>query len=94
MHWTWDPAKNRENLRKHGILFEDAIEIFKDPFILINEDPYPYEQRWQATGMVHSIIITVIYTLPTGYPENQTQAGRIISARGATRRERIKYAEA
>jgi uncharacterized protein len=31
MNITWDPAKNRENQRKHGISFDDAKAVFQDP---------------------------------------------------------------
>jgi uncharacterized DUF497 family protein len=27
----WDPAKAAENLRKHGVSFDEAIEVFGDP---------------------------------------------------------------
>lgn len=27
----WDPAKNRQNWRKHRIRFEDACCVFEDP---------------------------------------------------------------
>jgi uncharacterized protein len=30
MRYTWDPAKNAANIRKHGISFEDALRIFDD----------------------------------------------------------------
>ena len=93
LNWTWDPVKNRENLQKHGIRFENAIRIFDDLFVVINEDPYPYEQRWQATGAVRNTIITAVYTLPPGHPDDDNQLGRIISARKATRYERRDYEE-
>lgn len=93
MNWTWDPAKNRENLRKHGIRFENAIRVFNDQFVAIEEDPYPYEQRWKAIGRVRDVVITVVYTLPPRYPYNEDQPGRIISARKSTGSERRYYAE-
>jgi len=37
MKFEWDEDKNRENIRKHGIDFADAIEIFRHP-ILTNLD--------------------------------------------------------
>ena len=30
--FEWDPVKAKENLRKHGTSFEDAAELFLDPF--------------------------------------------------------------
>ena len=34
----WDPVKNRENLRKHGVRFETASLIFEDPWIVSRKD--------------------------------------------------------
>jgi uncharacterized DUF497 family protein len=27
--YTWDPEKNRRNIARHGIAFEDAVRIFE-----------------------------------------------------------------
>jgi len=29
--FTWDEAKRRENLKKHGVDFQDAAEMFPGP---------------------------------------------------------------
>ena len=91
MEWTWDPAKNRENIRKHGVHFEDAVRVFLDTNYLTTEDHYPYEQRWRTMGTVGPSILIVVHTWPN--PGDQTQTGRIISARKTTRRERASYEE-
>jgi uncharacterized DUF497 family protein len=31
MNYVWDPKKNRRNVARHGIAFEDAIKIFEGP---------------------------------------------------------------
>lgn len=31
MEFEWDAAKNRSNLVKHGIAFEDVVAVFSDP---------------------------------------------------------------
>lgn len=28
MRYTWTPEKNRQNLAKHGVAFEDVVAIF------------------------------------------------------------------
>ena len=33
MRFEWDEARNRSNVRKHGVDFNDAIEIFKHPVL-------------------------------------------------------------
>ena len=91
MEWIWDPAKNVDNIRKHGVHFEDAIRVFQDSNYLTTPDPYPYEQRWRTMGTVGPSILIVVHTWADPADENQT--GRIISARKTTRRERAFYEE-
>ena len=43
LRWTWDQAKNRVNLRVHGLSFEAADFVFDDSMSATREDPYPYE---------------------------------------------------
>ena len=31
MRWTWDDEKNRTNTRDHGLSFETAQLVFRDP---------------------------------------------------------------
>jgi len=33
-NFEWDPAKALSNLKKHGIRFEEAAEVFLDPLQL------------------------------------------------------------
>ena len=87
MQWTWDPDKDRENQDKHGISFATAQLVFQDFHRVIEEDPYPDEQRWRTTGMIGPSVIIVVHTWPDEGP------GRIISARRATRHERRIYEE-
>ena len=89
MEWTWDPHKNRENVRRHGFSFETAVLVFNDSALVIEEDFYPYEQRWRTIGEIEPNILLVIHTLP--YTEGEP--GRIISARRATPHERRRYEE-
>jgi uncharacterized DUF497 family protein len=34
MRFEWDERKNRANIRKHGVDFEQAAYAFSDPFAL------------------------------------------------------------
>lgn len=36
--FEWDSNKARNNLRKHGIRFEDAVQVFDDPCHLSWQD--------------------------------------------------------
>ena len=93
LRWTWDPVKNRTNLRSHDISFEAAIYVFDDPLAATREDPYPCEQRWRTIGMVGTQVLMVVHTWPDFDVETGEEVGRIISARKATRHEREAYEE-
>jgi uncharacterized protein (DUF4415 family) len=55
--------KNRRNVTRHGIAFEDAIKIFEEPTLEQRDDRFDYgEVRVYAIGVVSGIEITVIYT--------------------------------
>jgi uncharacterized DUF497 family protein len=86
MSYTWDPAKNRRNVARHGVAFEDAVRIFEGPTLALVDDRYEYgEVRVYAIGIVNGVEMTVIYT-----EVSRTQR-RIISAWRAERHEREAY---
>ena len=90
MRIVWDEAKNRANLRKHGVSFEVARLVFDDPFHVSVPDRHEHgEKRWTTVGMVGSaLILVVVHT----YGEvNGEEIIRIISARKATKNERGRY---
>ena len=63
MRFTWTPEKNRINVRRHGIAFQDAARIFDGPTVERVDDRFNYgEPRIYAIGLVNGIEITVIYT--------------------------------
>ena len=63
MNITWDPAKNRENQRKHGISFDDAKAVFQDlDRIEVLDDRDYGEERWVAIGTMGKIVALVVYT--------------------------------
>ncbi len=91
MRWTWDPNKNRVNIRVHGLSFETARLVFDDP--LAASRPDPYEQRWQTIGMIGEVVVLVVHTWPRRDSAIAEDVGRIISARKATPHERRTYEE-
>ena len=90
MRFEWDPAKARSNLAKHGVAFEDAEFVWKDPLHTINFDRVENgEERWWAIGMVGAVaIVVVIHTDPD---TDNDELVRIVSARRASRQERKIY---
>jgi uncharacterized DUF497 family protein len=86
MNYEWDENKAASNLRKHDILFSDAVAVFEDEMALSREDTDSLgEQRFVLTGIdFMGRILTVIYTYRYG-------TIRLISARRATKKERKIY---
>lgn len=85
MNITWDPTKNRENQRKHGISFDHAKAVFQDSDRIDDFDDREYdEERWIVIGLVGSVILYAIYTIREG-------GIRLISARKATSHEQARY---
>ena len=64
MVYIWDEAKNRRNIKDHGIAFDDAKRIFESPTVERVDDRFEYgEVRVYAIGLVNSLEITVLYRL-------------------------------
>jgi uncharacterized protein len=86
MRYTWSSEKNRRNIERHGIAFEDAMRIFEGPTVEKVDDRFDYgETRVYAIGLVNGLEITVVYT-DRGHDER-----RIISAWRAEPHERRYY---
>lgn len=88
MKYEWDPTKNESNCKKHGIWFEEAVEIFKGLVLTAISDSTDYgEIRKISIGeLPETIVIVVIHT-------RRNKKSRIISARRANKKERDKYYE-
>jgi hypothetical protein len=89
MRYTWDKAKNRRNLRLHGIAFEDAVRIFECPTVEAPDDHFDYaEDRIYAIGLVNGLEITVIYA---DGKDKSNEVRRIISAWRSEPHERRRF---
>ena len=88
MRVEWDVDKNRENLEKHGISFEEASDLLlgiADSMEVFDAAHSEEEDRYIAIGPIVRGLIVVVFT------ERDEETVRIISAREATRRERRRY---
>jgi uncharacterized DUF497 family protein len=92
MRWIWDPKKAKKNLEKHKVSFELAERALGDPLCISVPDAYSHEDRWRTLGSPTTGGIVVLYVVHT-WPEDESGAGRIISARKATSHERQEYEE-
>jgi len=90
IQFEWDEAKARSNRRKHGISFEEATEVFLDPYALAVQDRMEDgESRWQTIGLVEGVVVLLV--AHTAQDQGEEEIIRIISARRATREERTRY---
>ncbi len=93
MEFEWDDSKNQSNRRKHGIAFEDAIEVFDDlAELTLPARTVAGETRWQTIGLVRNTVLIVVYTYRTNMLGERIP--RVISARQASRTERADYERA
>jgi uncharacterized DUF497 family protein len=93
-NFDWDPHKARKNLKKHGVSFGRAAEIFLDPsaISILDKEHSDQEERWVTLGKDSNGIALVIVHTFREISVNQWNI-RIISARKATRKERKQYEE-
>ena len=87
--FDWDENKNRINLEKHGITFEEASTVFFDDRAILFDDPEHSidEDRFLLLGMSETAKVCIVCHC---YRESDTVI-RIISARQATRKEEQRY---
>lgn len=88
MRFEWDPAKDEENQRKHGVRFSEAQILFEsgvDPLEIYDELHSVEEERFIAIGPIPRGLVVVAWT------ERKASTIRIISARLATRHEQKLY---
>jgi uncharacterized DUF497 family protein len=87
MQFEWDPNKAAENLKNHGISFDEASSVFGDPLATTIDDPDHSIDEFRFLTMGHTKnqrLIVVAHTEREG-------GVRIISAREPTPRERKQY---
>ena len=91
MKFEWDAEKEKINIQKHGISFEEACYVFSDPYALnkYDDDHSEEEDRWVLLGKsLNEVILVVVHTFKD---EDGFELVRIISARKATKTERTTY---
>jgi uncharacterized DUF497 family protein len=85
--FQWDEEKNEQNIRNHGIDFNDAQEIFYGPTIeCLDADHSAEEERYTAYGMATGRVLRVTYTM-------RGEVYRLISARKADSNDTRRYYE-
>ena len=87
MDFEWDDTKAESNERKHGASFAEALTVFADLLALTGYDPghSDEEDRYITMGTSAAGRLLIV---------SHTDRGdkiRLLSARGASRRERRDY---
>ena len=89
LQFIWDPRKARDNVRKHGVSFEEAQSVFLDDYALLLDDPDHSgdEDRFLLLGVSSRLRTVVVCHC---YREDD-QVIRLISARKCEKAERRQY---
>lgn len=90
MKFEWDPNKAESNLQKHGISFDEAVTVFKDPLAFIFDDTAHSEQEHREIIIGMSTLRRMLLVC---FVERVEDSIRIINARPATRQEIKDYEE-
>ena len=88
IRFVWDKAKATENLRKHGVSFDEASTVFADENARLKHDPDHSQEkdRFVLLGIsakLRMLIVCHVY--------REEQIIRLISARKAARNEHKQY---
>ena len=94
MEWIefeWDKKKEKANIKKHGISFDEARSVFFDEYAIQFYDPdhSDEEDRFILLGLSLKPQVLVVCHC---FRENTTVV-RIISAREADKNEKLAYWE-
>ena len=87
--FEWDKKKARQNIKMHGISFDEASTAFRDPLSRTIADPLHSKDEERLVLIGESLrrrLLVIVHT-------ERGDRIRIISARLATNKERLRYEE-
>ena len=89
LRFEWDSAKSKENLKNHGVSFEEAQTVFYDDFAMefYDDTHSEWEDRFLLLGLSSHLRLVMVCHC---YRESEP-AIRIISARKPTSNEARFY---
>jgi uncharacterized DUF497 family protein len=94
IEFDWDAAKPASNVAKHGVIFEEAMTLFRDPLVrsILERDHGSDEERWITIGESSTgNLLVVVHTWKD--VDHDCSTVRIISARRSTAAEARQYRE-
>jgi hypothetical protein len=89
LEFEWDASKARLNCVKHGVRFDEAVPVFRDPLAKLFDDPDHSDTEQRTILVRHSTNRLPIVS----FTERRGRI-RLISARRATPREHEDYEQA
>src|SRR5262245_14666570 len=82
----WDDEKEKRNINKHGVSFEEAASAVIDAHALVfKDDSQADEERFRIIGRSYRERVLFVVTVERG------DRDRIVSARQATPKEERRY---
>ena len=92
--FEWDAKKAEQNLKKHGVRFEEAKTLFNDPLLITFPDDWHSDSEERLISVGSSARKRVLLVVHTEQEEAEdTIVIRIISCRKVTASERREYEE-
>jgi uncharacterized DUF497 family protein len=88
LRFEWSRRKAAANLRKHGVSFDEASTVFRDPLARIFDDEDHSEDETREIIVGHSVTGRLLLV---SFVERTENVIRIINARSTTTRERGDY---
>ncbi len=92
--FDWNPEKEKQNIRKHNLNFQQAANVFKDPnqLSMYDDQHSDDEDRWITIGLDSTGVLRIVVHTFEQIDESVSKI-RIISARKATSNEAKLYQE-
>ena len=61
-NFEWDPEKAKTNYRKHGVNYEEATTVFRDPtaISIFDDEHSEKEERWITIGISNAGRLIVV----------------------------------
>jgi len=85
MRYTWHEPKRQVTLKRRGLDFAHAEQVFAGSTFTLEDDREDYgEERWVTLGMLRGKVVVIIHT------ETQDEI-RVISMREADRDEQLLF---
>ena len=91
IEFVWDEEKNKKNIKKHGVSFEEAVTVFYDEDAIVFDDPdhSVEENRFLIIGVSMTDKLCIV----SHCYRDDDNIIRIISARPAVKKEKKYYNE-